>query len=156
MLLDHGSVMLHFAACSFWLWWFDLFLFAVSFCFLIALDFLIFTGLVAQSVAFHLLTFFSFLFSFVCCPHLCLVSISVACLVSQSFPPSNTKCPTPPSTLTPLPSTDSTALAHFHHPTSVWPPPTRPLPPPLPPPRRRRPGTRPSSSPSFSPSCPPH
>lgn len=156
MLSDHGSVMLHSAACSFY----DilsLYLLLAS-VFWIAPDFLIFTCL----VAFHS----SHVFSLFCFPlfvalrlHLSLSSLPVfLSLPSQSFPPCNIKCPPHPPTQTLLQSTNSTGLAHCHPPTSVW---RLPLLPPRPPLLLRRErwgllGTRPSSPPSSPPRWPQH
>lgn len=166
MLSDHGSVMLHSAACFFY----DIliiFLFAIGFCFFwIDPDFLIFTCLVCFVVCF---SFFS-RFSLFCFPlfvallrlHLLflslLLSLSFSLCPSQSFPLSNIKCPLLPPTQTPLQSTDSTELAHCHPPTSVWPPPLlHPSPPPPLPLRRKRwgpLGREPSSPPSSPPRSP--
>lgn len=66
MLSDHGSVMLHSAACSFY----DILILSyllLASVFGLLLIFSFFTCLVTQ-LLFILLTFFSFLFSFVCCP----------------------------------------------------------------------------------------
>lgn len=131
--------------------------------FWIAPDFLIFTCLVAQLVAFHSSHVFLFsvflclLPSFVCISSTSLLSLSFSLCLSQSFPHSNIKSPPLPSTQTLLLSTDSTGLAHCHLPTSVWPLPLLPPPPPLLPLRRKRQGwlgTRPSSPPSSPPRSP--
>lgn len=163
MLSDHGSVMLHSAACSFY----DiliLYLLLAS-VFWIAPDFLIFTCLVAQLVAFH--SSHVFLFSvflcllpssvllFVCISSFCLSSLSFSLCPSQSFPLSNIKCPLLPPTQTLLLSTDSTELAHCHPPTPAWPPPLLPPPPPPLPLRRKRWGLL-GTGPSSPPSSPPH
>lgn len=173
MLSDHGSVMLHSAACSFY----DILILSYlrsASVFWIAPDFSSFTCLVAQLVAFH--SSHVFLFSVFLCLlpsfrpslrlhlllllllfFLSLLSLSFSLCPSQSFPPSNIKCPLLPSTQTLLPSTDSTELAHCHPPTFAWPPPLLPPPPPPLPAKRKRwglLGTRPSSPPSSPPRSP--
>lgn len=164
MLSDHGSVMLHSAACSFYNILILSYLLLAS-VFWTAPDFLIITCLVAQLVAFHsshvylFSVFLCLLPSFVCISSsssssLSLLSLSFSLCPSQSFPLSNIKCPPLPSTQTLLPSTDITELAHCHPPTSAWHPPLLPPPPPCLPLRRRRReplGTRPSSPPSSPP-----
>lgn len=162
MLSDHGSVMLHSAACSFMICLIISYLLLAS-VFWIAPDFLIVTCLVAQLFAFH--SSHVFLFSVFLCLlpsfrpplHLHLLSLCLSSLCpSQSFPLSNIKCPPLPSTQTPLPSTDSTELAHCRLPTPVWPPLLPPPPPPLPLRRERwgQLGTEPSSLPSSPPRSP--
>lgn len=160
MLSGHGSVMLHSAAYSFY----DILILSyllLASVFWIAPDFLIFTCLVVQLVAFH--SSHVFLFSVFLCllPSVCIflspLSVFLSLCPSQSFPLCNTKYPPHPPTQILLQSTDSTGLAHCLPPTPVWRPlPLPPLPPPLPVRRKRWGllGTRPSSPPSSPPRLP--
>lgn len=162
MLSDHGSVMLHSAACSVYdILILSYLLLASVFGLLLIFSFFYLLGC---SVAFHSSHIFLFsvflclLPSFVCISSSSLSSsLSFSLCPSQSFPLSNIKSPPIPPTQTPLLSTDSTELAHCHPPTSAWPLPLLPPPPPPLPLRRKRQGllgTRLSSPPSSPPHWP--